>query len=362
MRYTPVLVEKPPNRSSGCSKVRFAPFGSLLISNVRPTSMHILVVGALAIPAIIAAALATAIAFGGPARLRPLQSVNDPFKSVDFSDLPPADRFAARDGTQLAYRTYGRDNGGSKGSVVLVHGSSSRSNSMHAIAKGFAVRGYVVYVLDMRGHGESGEKGRITYVGQLEDDIEDFMNGSKPLGRKVLVGFSAGGGFALRFAADARRSLFDGYVLLSPFLSQSASTYRPASGGWASVGVPRIFGLLVLNCLGISGLNYLPVTSYSLTPEAAKLLTPRYSYALAMNFRPHNDYKADIASASLPLEVVVGENDDQFYADRFAAEFSSSDRLVPVSIVPGTGHMELTLTPASIEAAVQAVARVSRVV
>ena len=324
--------------------------------------MHTLVIAFLAVPAVIVAGLATAIAFGGPAQLPPMQSVSDPFKSVDFSDLPPAERFAARDGTQLAYRTYGQGNGGGKGSVVLVHGSSSRSNSMHAMAKGFAVRGYVVYVLDMRGHGESGEKGQIAYVGQLEDDVEDFVKASKPLGSKVLVGFSAGGGFALRFAADARRSLFDGYVLLSPFLSQSASTYRPASGGWASVGLPRIIGLLALNRIGVSGLNYLPVTSYSLTPEAQKLLTPRYSYALAMNFRPHNDYTADISASSLPMEVLVGENDDQFYADRFAAEFRSSGRTVQVSIVPGTGHMDLTLTPAAIGAAVEAVARVSRVV
>ena len=324
--------------------------------------MQTLVVASLAVPAIAAIGLATAIAFGGPARLPPMQSVSDPFKSVDFSGLPPAERYAARDGTQLAYRAYAQSNGGNNGSVVLIHGSSSRSNSMHAIAEGFAAKGYVTYVLDIRGHGESGEKGQIGYVGQLEDDIEDFVRACKPLGKKVLVGFSAGGGFALRFAADARRSLFDGYVLLAPFLSQSANTYRPASGGWASVGVPRILGLLALNRLGVSGLNYLPVTSYSLTPEAAKFLTPRYSYALAVNFRPHNDYKADIASANLPMEVLVGENDDQFYADRFAAEFRSSSRPIPVSIVPSTGHMELTLTPAAIDAAVQAVARMSRVV
>ena len=232
--------------------------------------MHILAIVSIGIPAIITIALAAAITLGGPARLAPLQSVNDPFKSFDFSDLPPIDRFAARDGSQLAYRTYGLGHGSGMGSVVLVHGSSSRSNSMHAIAKGFALNGYVVYALDMRGHGESGMKGQIAYVGQLEDDIEDFMKGSKPTGRKVLVGFSAGGGFALRFAADARRSLFDGFVLLSPFLSQSASTYRPASGGWVSVGILRIFGLLALNCVGVSGLNYLPVTSYALTPEAQK--------------------------------------------------------------------------------------------
>lgn len=197
-----------------------------------------------------------------------MQGVRDPFRSVDFSDLPVPDRFAARDGTQLSYRIYRNDNKGGQGSVVLVHGSSSRGDGMHAMARGLAGRGYVVYVLDIRGHGESGERGQIAYIGQLEDDLEDFAKVAKAPGRKVLVGFSAGAGFALRFAADERRGVFDGYVLLAPFLSQRASTYRPHSGGWASVGLPRIFGLIALNRLGVSGLNYLPVTSYALTPAA----------------------------------------------------------------------------------------------
>ena len=304
-------------------------------------------------------ALGLAIFLGGPVKPPPLRSVNDPFKFVDLLGLPPLVQFEARDGTKLAYRTYGVGRGGVKGSIVLIHGSSASSNSMHTIAKGFELKSYVVYSLDIRGHGESGNRGQIAYIGQLEDDIEDFMKCSRPVGKKVLVGFSAGGGFALRFAADVRRSLFDGVVLLSPFLSQSASTYRSSGGGWVSVGIPRIVGLLMLNRIGISCLNRLPVTCYALSPEAEKLLTPSYSYSLAMNYRPHWDYQSDITSATLPLEVVVGEDDEMFYADRFATEFNSLGRAIQVSIVPQTGHIDLTLSTNAIEAAALAVARVS---
>ena len=309
--------------------------------------------------AIVACGVAAAITFGGPAQLPPMQSVSDPFKSVDFSDLPPVQRYAARDGAQLAYRAYRPADGNSKGSVILVHGSSARSDSLHLLARGFAQAGYVAYGLDVRGHGESGEKGQIAHIGQLEDDLDDFQRASRPSGPKSLVGFSAGGGFALRFAADARRNLFDKYLLLSPFLSQDASTYRPASGGWASVGMPRILGLLLLNRIGISSFNHLPVTAYALRPEAQKLLTPRYSFALAMNFRPHNNYRADIAAATQPMEVLVGENDDQFYPERFAAEFAHAVKAVPVSIVPATGHIDLTLTPVAIQAAVTSIGRLN---
>lgn len=324
--------------------------------------MHTLTIASLALAIVAAAGLAAAIAFGGPVPLQPMQSVSDPFKSVDVSDLPTTQRFSARDGTQLTYRVYGKVNHADKGSVILVHGSSSRSDSMHSLAKGFAQVGYVAYALDVRGHGQSGEKGQVAYIGQLEDDIEDFLKASQPSGKKSLVGFSAGGGFALRFAADPRRNMFDNYLLLAPFLSQNASTYRPASGGWASVGMPRILGLLILNRIGISSFNYLPVTAYALKPEAQKFLTPTYSYALAMNFRPHNNYQADIAAASVPMEVLVGQNDDQFYPDRFTQEFNFKKRAVSVSIVPATGHIDLTLTPIAVEAAVQAVERLNGVV
>jgi non-heme chloroperoxidase len=321
--------------------------------------MSKLTIAVLALVVVMVCAVAAAIAFGGPAQLPPMKSVSDPFKSVDFSDLPPIQRFSARDGAHLAYRAYGQANAGGKGSVIIVHGSTSRSDSIHPLAKGFAQAGYIAYALDMRGHGESGEKGQVAYIGQLEDDVEDFLKASRPTGTKSLIGFSAGGGFALRFAADARRKLFDNYLLLSPFLSEDASTYRPASGGWVSTGVPRILGLIVLNRIGISSLNYLPVTAYALRPEEQKLLTPRYSFALKMNFRPHNNYRADIAAATQPIEVLVGQNDDQFYPERFAPEFSIAGKEVPVSIVPATGHIELTLTPIAIQAAVDSIARLN---
>jgi non-heme chloroperoxidase len=130
-------------------------------------------ISALAAVAVLACAVALAIAFGGPSQPAPMNSISNPFKNVDYSDLPAAKHFAARDGTNLAYRAYSAA-GSAKGSVVLVHGSAAGGDSMHVLAKAFAAAGYTAYALDIRGHGESGNKGHIGYVGQLEDDLEDF--------------------------------------------------------------------------------------------------------------------------------------------------------------------------------------------
>eukprot|EP01034_Spumella_vulgaris_P017582 gene17582-22420_t len=52
------------------------------------------------------AGLAAAIAWGGPKNIPPLASINNPFKDVDYSNVPPAQRYTARDGTSLAWHGY----------------------------------------------------------------------------------------------------------------------------------------------------------------------------------------------------------------------------------------------------------------
>ena len=300
--------------------------------------------------------LAAAIILGGPARLPPLSSSNDPFRAVDFSDLPPLTRFAARDGTPLAYRVYAPAAAApGKGTVVLIHGASASSASLHVLAKAFAAAGYRTDVPDLRGHGASGSRGQIDHVGQLEDDLVDFMHRVAPAGPVTLAGFSSGGGLAIRYAGSGHQRLFQSYLFLSPFLSQNAPTARPGDGGRTSVGVPRIMALTVLNSLGVHRLNRLPVLRFAPSNEAGASLTPEYSYDMAMNFRPREDYLANLREIYLPCAVVVGADDEIFRADRFAGVFQQAGKNIPVTVVPGVDHVHLTLSPPALAAAVQAV-------
>ena len=305
--------------------------------------------------AVLLAIAGLAIAFGGPAKPSAMASINDPFESVDFSDLPKISQFMARDGTQLAFRYYPTTDVASKGSVVLVHGSSATSSSMHVMAREFAAAGYATYSLDIRGHGQSGVRGHIAYVGQLEDDIEDFVHTTKLAQPSTLVGFSSGGGFVLRFAGSSKQKLFANYLLLTPFISQDAPTIRPGNGGWASVGVPRIIAISVLNGFRIHVFDDLPVIRYALTEENAKFLTPEYSFALAQDFRPQRDYQANIRAVEEPLRVLVGQNDEVFFADKFASVFKGAGKDIPVTILPGIDHISLTLNPVAVQAAVNTV-------
>ena len=310
----------------------------------------------LIVVAVLVAALGLAIALGGPGEAPPpMSSISDPFKNVDFSDLPELSYFTARDGAKLAFRAYPAAGDAVKGSVVLVHGSSASSSSMHLMAKGFAAAGYAAYALDIRGHGKSGTKGHIAYIGQLEDDMEDFVHSTKLAPPSTLAGFSSGGGFVLRFAGSPRQELFSNYLLLSPWISQDAATLRPANGGWATVGVPRVIAIAVLNGFRVHAFDDLPVVRFAVDERDKGLLTPQYSFALAQNFRPERDYQANIRAVRQPLCVLVGQNDEVSYADRLAAVFKAAGKDVPVTVLPGIDHISLTLDPVAVQAAVAAV-------
>jgi hypothetical protein len=169
-------------------------------------------------------------------------------------------------------------------------------------------------------------------------------------GPSTLLGFSSGGGFVLRLAGGEHGALFDRYLLLAPFLHHDAPTNRPSDGGWVSVGLPRIVALTALNTLHLTALNHLPVPRFALDGAVSQQLTAQYSYNLATNFRPRLDWAADLRAAQGDVRVLVGTEDELFRPERYADTFTQAGRALPVSLVPGTGHMGLTLQAEAVRA------------
>jgi pimeloyl-ACP methyl ester carboxylesterase len=294
-----------------------------------------------------AGAVAGAIAFDRPEAPPPMPSVSDPFKAVDFSDLPAVSRFAARDGAALAYRRYGGD---ADRVVVLIHGSAGSSIGMHAAAKALAGAGATVIVPDLRGHGQSGPHGDIAYIGQLEDDLDDLMAALAQGHRAretTLIGFSAGGGFALRVAGGRLGSRFDRFILVAPFLGHDAPNARGNdAGGWASVAVKRLVALSLVNRLGITSFNGLPVIDFAVPAGNPDNLTARYSYRLLTNFQPDDDYVGDLRRTSRPIMAMDGADDEVFFSGKLKGALEAGRPGIRVDLVPGVGHVGLTTTPA----------------
>jgi len=295
-----------------------------------------------------------AIALCAPKAPPMMESIAAPFRTVNFATLPPVSHYPARDGVKLSYRAYRSAN--AKHKVILIHGSSGSSRGMHALAEYLQRNEMDVYALDVRGHGESGRRGDIDYVGQLEDDLEDFANQLfKGQTNITLVGFSSGGGFALRFAASDRQKLFARYIALAPFIRYDAPTTRPNNSEWARAGIPRIIAVTLLGPAGERWLGHLPVVAFGINPQTARYQTATYSYRLLSNFGLHYHYHADLKAIKQPLSVIVGEKDELFYPQKYLPLFAEAQPHAEICIVPGVGHVTLTTEPIGLARIAEAV-------
>ena len=289
------------------------------------------------------------LAFDAPVQPPPLASVSEPFANVDFSDLPAVQTYPARDGTKLGYRVY---EGGGTQAVVLIHGSSDDGAGLHPLAKALRDAGASVYVPVLRGHGNFGRSGDIHYVGQLEDDLADFvavLRSLHPGTSFSLIGFSSGGGFVLRVIAAPDEKLFDRFIMISPALPPGSPTIRPDTGGWVAVAKPRIIVLALLNRLGVDWFNGLPIVAFATSPKAPNL-TSVYSFRLAVDFGAPRDYLAGLGRSKKPAALLVGGSDELFFPDRFAPLLGSARPDMPITIVPGIGHIGMTVSPQGIAA------------
>jgi alpha-beta hydrolase superfamily lysophospholipase len=284
-----------------------------------------------------------------------LESISRTARAVDRSDMPAIGHFQARDGTTLGLRHYPAQKPGVGRIAIMVHGSSGSSIAVHALAKALAAQGVETFAPDIRGHGASGTRGDIGYIGQLEDDMADLVGEirkTRPDAPLTLIGHSSGGGFVLRVAASPIHSLFERTVLLAPYLGYDAPSSRPDSGGWARADVPRFLALALLNRLGLPWANALPTLAFAVPPGSKMLLADSYSYRLMRNFAT-TGYRTDIAAAAVPMAVFAGSADELMFSDQYQSMFG--DRAV-VKLIDGVNHMGIVSDSAAVKTIAEDVA------
>ncbi|MBB3808612.1 alpha/beta hydrolase [Pseudochelatococcus contaminans] len=277
--------------------------------------------------------------------------------AADYADMPTLKTVPARDGEGLRYRIYG-DAAAARRLVVLIHGSGWHGMQFHTMARWLAVEATALVVVpDLRGHGDSPRRrGDIDYIGQLEDDLADLIESmvKRVAGLPVIVGgHSSGGGLAVRFAGGDHTGKVDGYVLLAPFLKYNAPTVRRGLQSWASAAIPRIIGLSMLNAVGITAFNHLPVIAFAMPRQVLEgpygaTVTGRYSYRLNTSFAPRSDYRRDLACIRKPLFVVAGDADEAFDAARYEPLIAAQTATGEYAVVPGVNHIELLADQATL--------------
>ncbi len=159
--------------------------------------------------------------------------------------------FSARDGLRLYWQTARpADVSAAPAHLALVHGYGEHSGRHQEITAALVGAGYVVHLLDVRGHGQSG--GKRAHVERFDDylqDLELFLSrvkeqaakgGKKPV---FLMGHSHGGLIGARYLLD-KPGAVDGLVLASPYFRLKLPV--PALKLWAGKLVGRVLPSLPL--------------------------------------------------------------------------------------------------------------------
>lgn len=293
------------------------------------------------------ALLVAIITLGGPATPTPLDHIGARFETVDWSGLPAAQTYEARDGEALAYRSYPGD----PANVILaLHGSGGAGRALHLLAAALNQAGATVIVPDIRGHGASGRRGDVDYTGQVSDDMDDIraiLSADYPNARLTLLGFSMGGGLALR---EAARAPADRLIMLSPYLAHDAPPMKAQNPfapehPWAVPGVPRLIGLSILSGLGVEAFSHLNVVNLATRPEDGDSVSPSYTYRMLTSVNPV-DWKADLAALASPPVIFVGDKDELHYAPAYRDAALNAD----IRTLADVDHMGLTLDATAIAA------------
>jgi non-heme chloroperoxidase len=302
-------------------------------------------------------ALAAAIAFDAPAA-PPVLAAGNTIPGIaqwNFAESPKVQSVKARDGAPLNYRLYA---GRADRAVVLVHGSTGSGTEMLKLAQGLQAAGATVYAISLRGHGGSGTRnGDVSYRGQLDGDLADFIKGvgiDKQGVHRTLAGFSSGGGFVLRTAGGPQAGLFDDYLAISPFIAPDSPTNKPNSGGWAGVALPRVVALSILDGFGLPWFQGLPAIRFATQAKADDRRTPVYSFRLMASMQLGRDWRAVLARIKVPTRIVVGAEDELFNADQFQPMMQAINPRIDVTVVTGQSHLGMIADPAAVSAVVTA--------
>ncbi len=233
-------------------------------------------------------------------------------------ELGPDADYLARDGRRLPLRISSAE--ASETALILLHGGSSCGDYLHAMASYLARESSTtVFVPDLRGHGYApGPRGDVAYVEQLVDDVADLVkhvHQQRSWDRLILGGHSGGGGLALKVAQSEYANSIDGYLLVAPFLGVGSPTDpSPSRANFAFPNVPRIGALTVLNGLGITALDGLPVVRFNWPRhQVTDRLTTSYTWRLLKGLVPGNHASA-LEAVGEPMLVAVGEEDEAVVA------------------------------------------------
>jgi alpha-beta hydrolase superfamily lysophospholipase len=200
--------------------------------------------------------------------------------------------------------------GDRRGVVAMAHGASEHSGRYAWAGEQLAARGYALYALDHRGHGQSG--GARAVIDRVDNAVADLgqlvaiaggesADGAKPF----LFGHSMGGFLALAFATR-RQDEIRGLILSAPVaVLEAASPVQRIAGHVLSAIAPKL-GVFAIDSSTVSRDPEM-VRDYDADPlNHHGKLPARTVHEMAQEVAR---FPESVPSITVPLLVQVGTGD-----------------------------------------------------
>jgi acylglycerol lipase len=219
-------------------------------------------------------------------------------------------RFEGAGGVRIFWQAWLPD-GQPRGVVAMAHGASEHSGRYAWTGEQLAERGYALYALDHRGHGQSG--GARAVIDRVDNAVADLAqlvaiadDGSPGQAKPFLFGHSMGGFLALAFATR-RQADIRGLMLSAPVaVLEAASPVQRVAGHVLSAIAPRL-GVVDIDSSTVSRDPEM-VRDYDTDPlNYHGKLPARTVHEMAQEV---GRFPQSIPSITVPLLVQVGTGDE----------------------------------------------------
>ena len=214
----------------------------------------------------------------------------------------------------------------SKGAILFIHGLGARSNLYLTLADEFAANGYIIYLLDIRGHGYShGVKGHMPSSDAMGKDINHFfeyvfsVEGNNQ--KFIAMGHSLGSYIWINTLSSYKDMDVEALVLISGGTVNNLNTLKTIkenSRYFSHINKAKAF-------FSIFNHNIKPI--HIIFPDIPQLkqsgFVQDYGFSFfSMFLKSENKFKDFYKNTKIPIMMISGSHDELFEAEKIEESYN----------------------------------------